>query len=75
MESTDKPDDSYPGNSVAAAGNVVICGLIAIAIPIGALASVMRGTNLLIAGGALLMAVALEAQFVRKMLRHRCRGN
>jgi hypothetical protein len=75
MNSPTKPDDSYPGSSVAAAGNVVICALIAIAIPIGVLAFGMRGTDLLIAGGAFVMAVVLEVQFVRKMLRDRRQGD
>jgi hypothetical protein len=75
MKSPNEPDNFYPGSSAAAAGNIAMCGLIAVAVPIYALTTGLRGTDSLVAGGAFIMAIALEVQFIRKMLKSRRRAN
>jgi membrane protein implicated in regulation of membrane protease activity len=66
-----QPSDAKLGGSIAAGGNVVICTGIVIAIPIYALATGMRGADLLIAGAAFVMGIAMLVGFVRTLMKRR----
>jgi hypothetical protein len=66
-----QPLDAKPGGSIAAGGNVVICTGIVIAIPIYVLATGMQGTDLLIAGAAFVMGIAMLVGFVRTLMKRR----
>jgi len=73
MPTPDEPDRSTSSTDIGAAGNVVICAGIIIAIPIYALSTGMQGADLLIAGGALVMGIALEIGFIRTLMARRRR--
>jgi hypothetical protein len=73
MPTPPEPDDSKSSTDIGAAGNVVICAGIIIAIPIYALSTGMQGADLLIAGGALVMGIALEIGFIRTLMTRRQR--
>lgn len=66
-----QPSDAKPGGSIAAAGNVVICTGIVIAIPIYVLTTGMQGADLLIAGAAFVMGIAMLGGFVRTLMTRR----
>jgi hypothetical protein len=66
-----QPSNANSGGSIAAGGNVVICTGIVIAIPIYALATGMRGADLLIAGAAFAMGIAMLVGFVRTLMMRR----
>jgi len=59
------------GGSIAAGGNVVVCSGIVMAIPIYVLAAGMRGADLLIAGAAFAMGIAMLVGFVRTLMKRR----
>jgi membrane protein implicated in regulation of membrane protease activity len=66
-----QPSNAKPGGSIAAAGNVVICTGIVIAIPIYALATGMQGADLLIAGAAFVVGISMLVGFVRTLMKRR----
>ncbi|WAC51595.1 MULTISPECIES: hypothetical protein [unclassified Frigoribacterium] len=66
-----QPSNAKPDGSIAAAGNVVICTGIVIAIPIYVLTTGMQGTDLLIAGAAFVMGIAMLVGFVRTLMKRR----
>lgn len=66
-----QPSNAKPDGSIAAAGNVVICTGIVIAIPIYALTTGMQGTDLLIAGAAFVVGIAMLVGFVRTLKKRR----
>jgi len=66
-----QPWKEKSSGSVAAGGNVVICSGIVIAIPIYVLATDMRGADLVIAGAAFAMGIAMLIGFVRTLLKRR----
>ena len=66
-----QPWKEKSSGSVAAGGNVVICTGIVIAIPIYVLATGMQGADLVIAGAAFAMGIAMLVGFVRTLLKRR----
>ena len=66
-----QPSGAKYGGSIAAGGNVVICTGIMIVIPIYVLATGMRGADLLIAGAAFVMGIAMLVGFVRTLMKRR----
>ncbi|NRD26186.1 hypothetical protein [Frigoribacterium sp. VKM Ac-2836] len=66
-----QPSNAKPGGSIAAGGNVIICTGIVIAIPISVLATGMQGADLLIAGAAFVMGIAMLVGFVRTLMKRR----
>ena len=66
-----QPSNVKSGGSIAAGGNVVICTGIVIAIPIYVLATGMQGADLLIAGAAFAMGIAMLVGFVRTLMKRR----
>ena len=63
--------NAKPEGSIVAGGNVVICTGIVIAIPIYALATDMQGADLVIAGAAFAMGIAMLIGFVRTLMNRR----
>ena len=66
-----QPFNAEAHGSIAAGGNVVICTGIVIAIPIYVLATGRRGADLLIAGAAFAMGIAMLVGFVRTLIKRR----